>query len=378
MNQTLEGFLDQGCQVSLLAMNTSRHFVEENDLPPLYGKLAHFSSVFVNTAINPFSAFFNLFTDKSYNVDRFVNKHYEKALVDLLQRETFDVIQFESIYTSPYLETVRRHSAALCTCRVHNIEHLIWQRLAEHESNFLKRRYLRLLTGRLKAYEMEVLKKFDLLLPISPREQAFFTEAQINRCHYLPFGVSEPLPDAVVPDDPMTCYHIGSMDWAPNVEGVEWFLEEVWKKAAEKLPGVSFCIAGKSMPAKFLSLQEPQVQVVGEVNDFIAFCRQKNIMVVPLLSGAGIRVKILEAMELGKTVISTPVGAEGLGAEHGKEILIAETAEDFVYWLERCFREPETVVRIGAAAREFVSSHFRRSVIYRGVLEAYQKLTASP
>ena len=88
------------------------------------------------------SAFLNLFTDKSYNVARFINKDYEKALVALLQREQFDVIQFESIYTSAYLKTARKYSEAHCVCRVHNIEYRIWQRLSEHETSFMKRKYL--------------------------------------------------------------------------------------------------------------------------------------------------------------------------------------------------------------------------------------------
>jgi len=377
MNQTLEGFVEQGCSVSLLAMNTSRHWVEEDQLPDLYKQLAYFESVYVNNSINPFSAFFNLFTDKSYNVNRFVNKNFEQALVKLLQREQFDVIQFESIYTSPYLATARKHSEALCTCRVHNIEHQIWQRLADHETSFLKKKYLSLLTGRLKHYELDVLKKFDVLLPISRKEELFFTEESINRCHHLPFGVSDHkvLPE-VVPE-PLSCYHIGSMDWAPNVEGVEWFLEHVWKQASERLPGVHFYIAGKNMPAKFLSLQEKQVRVAGEVNDFIEFSLQKNIMIVPLLSGAGIRIKILEAMELGKTIISTSVGAEGIGAEHEREILIADTAEEFIRCLELCFRQPEEAARIGANARMFVSSHFHQTQIYQEAVQMYKNLIST-
>lgn len=129
MNQTLECYIEQDCEVSLFALNTSRHWVDESTLPVFYNKLKKIETVFVKTDINPLSAFFNLFTDKSYNVERFVNKQVEQKLIGLLQSETYDIIQFESIYTSPYLKTARKYSNAKCVCRVHNIEHVIWQRL---------------------------------------------------------------------------------------------------------------------------------------------------------------------------------------------------------------------------------------------------------
>ena len=373
MNQTLEGLVEQGCEVSLLAMNTSRHWVEEAELPALYTQLKHFESVYVNNSINPVSAFLNLFTDKSYNVNRFVNKNFEQALLKLIATEKYDVIHFESIYTSPYLQAVQSITDAKCVCRLHNIEHLIWQGLAEHESNFLKKKYLNLLTGRLRTYEMNVLTKFDLLLPISTKEKDFLEEPRANTCHLLPFGVS----DKAIPKvdcELSSCYHIGSMDWAPNVEGVEWFLDEVWSKVVNELPGITFYIAGKNMPASFLSRKEKQVEVVGEVNDFINFSLQKNVMLVPLQSGAGIRIKILEAMELGKTIISTSIGAEGIGAKHREHLLIANTPEEFVHALHECFSNPSLCDSIGKNAREFVSSHFRKQDIYHELVKRYKQL----
>lgn len=373
MNQTLEGLIEQGCEVSLLAMNTSRHWVEESELPPLYARLKHFESVYINNSINPVSAFLNLFTDKSYNVNRFVNKNFEQTLLRLILTEKYDIIHFESIYTSPYLQAVKAVTDAKCVCRLHNIEHLIWQGLAEHESNFLKKKYLNLLTSRLKTYEMNVLTSFDLLLPISTKEKDFLEEQKLNVCHLLPFGVSDKdIP--VVDCDVNSCYHIGSMDWAPNVEGVEWFLDEVWNRVVDELPGITFYIAGKNMPASFLSLKLKQVEVVGEVNDFISFSLQKNVMIVPLQSGAGIRIKILEAMELGKTIISTSIGAEGIGAKHREHLLIANTSDEFVQSLKECFSNPAFCHSIGKNAREFVSSHFRKQDIYHDLVERYKQL----
>ncbi|HMT35340.1 MAG TPA: glycosyltransferase family 4 protein [Chitinophagaceae bacterium] len=370
MNQTLEGYIEQGCEVSLLALNTSRHWVDEASLPALYKKLVHFESVYIKTDVNPLSAFFNLFTDKSYNVERFVNKQIEQCLIRLLQIETFDIIQFESIYTAPYLKTARKYSDARCVCRVHNIEHLIWQRLTENEKSYLKKKYLQLLTNRLYNYEMDVIKQFDLLLPISTKEEAFFNEQKLNRCIYLPFGIQErDIDTSNIPFDENSCYHIGSMDWAPNIEGVQWFLEEIWSKASVLLPEVTFYLAGKNMPPSLLSKENKQIDVVGEVDDFVQFSLEKNIMIVPLLSGAGIRVKILEAMSLGKTIITTTIGAEGIGGTHKKNILICDTVDEFVETIQFCFHEREQAKKIGLQAKAFVNTYFQKHKIYTDIIK---------
>jgi len=311
-----------------------------------------------------------LFTDKSYNVERFVNKQIEQCLIRLLQMETFDIIQFESIYTAPYLKTARKYSDARCVCRVHNIEHLIWQRLTENEKSYLKKKYLQLLTNRLYNYEMDVIKQFDLLLPISTKEEAFFNEQKLNRCIYLPFGIQErDIDTSNIPFDENSCYHIGSMDWAPNIEGVQWFLEEIWSKASVLLPEVTFYLAGKNMPPSLLSKENKQIDVVGEVDDFVQFSLEKNIMIVPLLSGAGIRVKILEAMSLGKTIITTTIGAEGIGGTHKKNILICDTVDEFVETIQFCFHEREQAKKIGLQAKAFVNTYFQKHKIYTDIIK---------
>lgn len=370
MNQSLEGFMGQGCEVSLLALNTSRHWVDENTLPEFYKKLQLFENVFVKTDVNPLYAFFNLFTDKSYNVARFINKQVEQSLIKILQKKEFDIIIFESIYTSPYLQVVRKFTQAKCICRVHNIEHLIWQRLTDNEQSFFKKKYLNLLTNRLKNYELDIIKQFDLLLPISSIEEKYFKDNSLNKCIYLPFGIENI--EMKISENKFqenSCYHIGSMDWAPNIEGVQWFLNEVWESAKDRLPDVIFYLAGRNMPASLLKKENSQLDVVGEVEDFVTFSLEKNIMIVPLLSGAGIRVKIIEAMNLGKTIITTSVGAEGIGATHQKNIFICDTPQSFIETLVFCFENKEKSLQVGSAAKEFAQSNFCKQKIYQKIIE---------
>lgn len=365
MNQTLEGLMNLGYEVSLLAMNTARHWIEESSLPAQYSKLKEFKSVFVNNSINPFSAFLNLFTDKSYNVIRFINKSFESELKNMLAQNNYDIVFFESIYTSPYLNIVKLNSNAVCVCRVHNIEHRIWEKLSVTVSSFLKRRYLKILAERLKTYELDVLKKFDALLPISEDEANELRSLQCKVDFTLPFGVHVLDQKHENQTEENSCYHIGSMDWMPNVEGVEWFVEEVWNDFSVLHSEVKFYIAGKNIPASFYKkFTDNNIEVVGEVDDFVRFTLSKNIMIVPLKSGAGIRIKILEAMALGKTIIATSLAAEGINAKAGRDILIADTKEEFLSSLEACFSEKHFVSTIGANAYKFVNDNYSASEIY--------------
>jgi len=375
MHQTIEGYVQQGCEVSLLSMNTSRHWVDENSLPDLYSKLIHFKTVFINNNINPLSAFFNLFTGKSYNVSRFINKNFENSLLEIIQKEAFDIIQFESIYTSPYLQIAQENSTAKCFCRVHNIEHLIWQRLSENEANFLKRKYLKILTNRLKNYEIDILKKFDLLLPISRTEEKYFSENKINKSIYLPFGIDIKKPMLNnIEQDVNSIYHIGSMDWAPNIEGITWFLSAVWDELQIELKNVKLFLAGKNMPKSLMKKENNQTVIVGEVEDLAEFSLSKNIMIVPLLSGAGIRIKVLEAMAFGKVIIATEVAVEGIGLTHQKNGLIANSSEEFKAQLLYCFSHLEEIKTIGKHAKQFVEASYSKEKIYSEVVEQFHHL----
>jgi polysaccharide biosynthesis protein PslH len=376
MNQTIEEYINIGCEVSVLAMNTSRHWVDEQQLPEYYKQLKILKTVYVKTNVNPLSAFFNLFTDKSYNVTRFINKEYEKLLIEIISSHTYDFIQFESIYVAPYLDVVRAYSKAHLFCRIHNIEHLIWQRLTDHENSFLKKKYLQLLTTRLKNYELNIIRQFDLLLSISAKEAVYFKENNLNKCYHLPFGVhtTERNSNTKFIKEMKSCYHIGSMDWAPNAEGVHWLLEKIWPLVLKKSSDVKLYLAGKNMPANLVSKPDENIFIVGEINDVAQFSLEKNIMLVPLLAGAGIRIKILEAMALGKAIISTSIGFEGIPIQHGFDGIIADTEDEFANAIEYCITNPGQAEQIGIEAQKSVHKHFDLNMIYKNWLSFYNEL----
>ena len=159
-----------GCEMTLLAMNTSKHFFDLKKLPEEYNQYQKIHTVPVDNRIKPFQAFLNLFSTESYHVCRFVSNEFKEKLSSLLQQQSFDVIQLETLYLAPYIPLIRKYSDAIISMRAHNVEHEIWERIVQHTLSKPKRWYLQHLTSKLKRYETEQLQKYDVLLPITERD----------------------------------------------------------------------------------------------------------------------------------------------------------------------------------------------------------------
>ncbi|MBL7775228.1 MAG: glycosyltransferase, partial [Saprospiraceae bacterium] len=306
-----------GCPVSLLAMNTSKHWFDPAHLPPELNGYQAVYTVDIDNRIRPGAALLNLFSRRSFHIERFENETFALRLAEILQNETFDVVQLETLYLAPYIPIIRRHSKALIALRAHNVEHEIWERVAAN-SNFLKKWYLRTITPRLKKFEENQLNACDLLVGISERDVQQFRQLGLQKpAITVPIGLDcrDYTPDFSSYNRPLSLSFIGSLDWMPNLEGLRWFLQEVWKPLlAAQFPQLELHIAGRNTPDWLRALGLPRVHVHGEVPDAAGFINQHSILVVPLLSGGGMRAKILEGMALGKVVLSTSLGLEGIAA----------------------------------------------------------------
>lgn len=372
----LEGFLEAGVSLSMLAMNTSRHYVDTAQLPPIYTRLQHFKAVAVDNSIRPAAALLSLLKGTSYNIERFVSAAYEAALIRLLQQERFDIVQLEGLYLTPYLPVIRRYSKARVVIRQHNIEFRIWERLAARSRNPLKKAYLSMLARRLKRFELNHMNGYDLVLPISEEDELFFKSLGAQSPTYLhPFGVDvQAIPFCPAAAEPLSLYHIGAMDWLPNQESVNWLLEQVMPLIREQLPETKLYLAGRNMPAYYRERHWENVEILGEVPDALLFEQDKSILVVPLLSGGGVRIKIFQALAMGKTVITTSIGLEGIHASDGAEVFIADTPEAFAQKIIGAVRHPETVLSVGTAARRLIEARYDRRKLMEGLLKRYSEL----
>jgi glycosyltransferase involved in cell wall biosynthesis len=357
-------------------MLTPKNNIKDEDINFDYRKKTSYRSVFIDTSINPVKAFFNLFTNESYNIIRFYSSEFEKVLKELLLKENYDIVQLETLWVTPYVETIRKNSKAKIIFRSHNVEHCIWERLTVLTGNPLKKVYLKLLASRLKKYEVRMLNNYDAIACITDLDTQLFKKlgCRIPLIH-VPFGIqlTDYKPATSNAEFP-SLFHIGAMNWMPNEKAIKWFLEKVWTKIHLKYPDLNLYLAGRNMPGWLLQLKTKHVIVLGEVRDSSEFMNSKSIMVVPLQSGGGMRVKIIEGMALGKTIISTSIGAEGIAYTNKTNILIANSDEEFVEAIEQCIANKVFSDEIGRNARILIENKYDNRKISECLSEFYQTL----
>lgn len=375
MNLT-RGFSLLGHEVTILSMNTAKHHISVDEIPEPIKDLAKFRLVDVPAQIYAISAFWNLlFSRKPYNAVRFISNAFKAEIKKILEEDNFDIVQLEGLYVCPYIPEIRKYSKAKIVYRAHNIEHEIWERTALN-SKGLKKRYLKILTKRIKKFEIRLLNEYDLIVPITERDSNLLDKFGNRKpSHVSQTGIDSSVlvPNAKNLEHP-TLFHIGSMEWTPNQEGLVWFMDNCWNEIHKKYPDLKFYVAGRNAPLWLQKkLEAPNVVFEGEVQDAYEFMNSKSIMIVPINSGSGMRIKVIEGMALGKPIVSTTVGTEGISTTSGKNIIVADSAADFNNAIFKLIENRNFFDSISKNAIEFIHEKFDNLTSASKLIDFYKK-----
>lgn len=263
MHNLTTGLLKAGHEVVVRCISTPKHPMRTGEIPEAYRRSTDVRAVFVDTSLNIVDAFTDLIAADNYNLSRFFSPDMDIELIRTLSGSRFDIILLESLFMTPYIATVRRYTQAPIVLRSHNLEHVVQERIAQGERNPLKRPYRRFLAKQLRDHELAVLERIDGVAAISSSDLAHFRaqHAELPMCT-IPFGVDiEAYPLQPWPDGAPTCFHLGSMDWLPNEDGIRWLLDEVWPRAIAERPGLRLELAGNQMPQDLLEAEIPGVRI---------------------------------------------------------------------------------------------------------------------
>jgi len=352
-----------GNKVSILNMVTHKHINQDNTIESEYNNKIIISGIKVNTRISFLRIFLNLlFSSKPYIAIRFCNKDFSTKLIHLIKNQQFDIIQFEGLYTLQYINKVKKHFNGKILYRPHNVEHIIWERNTKAASNYLKKYYYKKLSERLKKFESKLLNSYHYIIPISGTDSVYYQVwGNKKPMSTVPFGID--IKDLNKYKNPVTNHqniiYIGALDWIPNQEGIIWFIEKCFPSILNKLPHLKFVIAGRNAPEWLIKkFNHPNIQYAGEVKNAYELLSQNGPLVVPLFSGSGIRVKIIESMALGKAIVTTSIGAEGIQYTNGKNILIADTPSDFAHSVITLINNKNITEEIGKNAFELASNNY--------------------
>ncbi len=373
MDAITRGLLQAGHSVRIVTACTHKHPDTETDLS--YREATRFTSVFIDTTPNARDALSHLIARESYHVGRFHHPDLERTLQDILRAETFDLVLFESLFTAPYLPLIRRYCDGLLVLRAHNVEHRIWRTLAQETEGVTRKLYLRWITDQLARYEQSVLNGFDAVVAISEEDRSILRELGCRRpIHVTPFGIDPeevPSPSGAPVDH---VFHFGSMDWQPNLQGLEWFRREVWPRIRSQEPRLKWVVAGRKCPADWTSDAAAGIEVIGEVPDAWEMLGRPGVMVVPLQSGSGMRIKVVEGLAAGRPVVSTSQGIEGTPLLPGVHVRVADDAAGFAQEVVDLIRHPEEAEALGLRGRAHVLAHFANPSLVGQMLQFLQTL----
>lgn len=379
IHNTTRGLLENNMDVNVIAINPSRNYIDVNDLPIDYIKTTKFESVYVSTEIKSIKILLNFFKKDSYFIERFKSKEFEAKLIEVLSNKTYDIIQLEHLYIFLYLDIIKKYSKAKLVFRPQNIEYVIWERYLNNVRNPFKKLFIKIATKRLKKFEKTESNKIDGIIALT-KDDANIFKTIVDEVFVvdIPMGFDfsnlKSYDFAEQYNEFPIFYHLGSMDWLPNEEAIRWFIEEVLDLVVDKMPDVKIHIAGRNMQNYFYQRKSNNLIIEGEIKKPLDYQKNKAIMIVPLLSGSGIRAKIIEGIALGKTIITTTIGAQGIKYIKGENLLIADTPEEFVEQMFKCYQSKDFCRTIGNNAQKLANSKYHYISIAKEIINYYSEL----
>ena len=300
------------------------------------------------------------------------------ALDDLLSRERFDVVQFEFAQMAGYRTSSARNRPVLVLDE-HNIEFDVVRRTADADVGALRRAYSAVNWRKLRREERAAWRRFDGCVLTSARDREMLSADQpgVRTC-VVPNGVDveEFVPAQGPAPAEGTILFFGAINYHPNTDGLLFFLREVWPILKAKRPGVRFRVVGPDPPPIIAGWPDPAVEVTGFVDDVRVAIGAASVVVVPLRIGGGTRLKVVEAMALGKALVSTTLGAEGIDVNHERDILIADTPANFASQVLRVLEDRGLAQRLGVEARRLAVQRYSWRAASERLLEFYRELGA--
>jgi len=300
-----------------------------------------------------------LLSFQPYLITKYCRSEVRHKLRALLQQETYDVIVCDFVSPAGVIPWNSPIPKVLFT---HNVEAVIWRRHYEVATNPVWKAISWWEWRKMEAAERRYLRLADRVLTVSETDRdAFATFLDPQKITVIPTGVDveyfQPMPMEEVPD---SLVFTGSMDWLPNEDAIIYFVESILPLIKQQHPRVSLEVVGRNPSRKLQSLVETEtsVRLTGWVEDIRPFLARGSVCIVPLRIGGGTRLKIFEAMSMGKAVVSTSVCAEGLPVQTGENILLADAPNDFASSVITLLRDSNQRRRLETAARILVHENY--------------------
>lgn len=341
----------------LVPFSTTKHPVKPKLFPKEWKEKAVLESVETDTSLKTVGLLKSMADGTSYHMQRVRDSNTRHAVLSIMQKHRPDVVIVDGLFGLAYAQIIKTAFDVPVLYRSHNVEHRIWEDLASKEKNPFKKTTVKILADRLRREEYDMMRFTDGVFFISSADAEWFENSGVRKPHEVLYPSFErSFFDRQFKINPvqneLKMFHVGAMDWAPNVEAITHFAEKIWPKLREEFGNkISFHAAGRHMPEQLLLKKVEGFTFSEAVPNFMEFAQAHHIMAVPLISGSGIRMKIAEAMVSGIPVITTTLGIQGIPAEKNKEFLLADTPKDWSKRIAEIFTGKANLQAISDSAR---------------------------
>ena len=298
-----------------------------------------------------------------------IEKYKQPQMRDIIAKAdalgSYDVILCDFLTPSANIPCKLKAASVLFE---HNVETVLWERTYRNETNPVKRAYFLGQYLKMHAYEHLLCRRYDAVAAVSEQDAvAIRNRFGVRHVFPEPTGVDFEFFSPFVDDspgklarDPHDLVFTGSMDWMPNEDAIVWFADEILPRIASRIPSIKVTVVGRNPTPKLRALasRQPRIVLTGRVDDVRPYIDRSAVYIVPIRVGGGTRIKIYEAMGMGRAVVSTSIGAEGLPLQNGTEIVLADEPEHFADEVVRLITNETARNQIEHAARRAVVERF--------------------
>jgi polysaccharide biosynthesis protein PslH len=339
----------------------------------------------------------SLLRGNSFLIERDIVRTMEQEIETLLKTKHFDIIHTDQLWMAHYALHGRKTSPNIkLLIDEHNACFQVWQRLANGEHNPVKRLFLEYEWRKLRNYEAYACINFDHIVTVTEEDQTIIRKLVASQKNQslqtyphtpvfttIPICIDTQTTAPIQPIEmPSEVLHLGTMFWMPNIEGVLWFARQVWPKVSERVNQAKLIIGGKNPPDIIRELTRlkdggSSIEVTGYIPDPTKYLKRAGVFIVPLLSGGGMRVKIIDAWRWGLPIVSTSIGAEGILHQPGENILIADNEEDFANAVIKVLEEPEFAKKLRINGRRWAEENYDWHSVYPKWDHIYTELSTN-
>ena len=349
--------------LEVISLATEKHPFLRSEIDQDYISQTSFKAFEIKTAVNPIGVIKNLFERKSLHESRFYTKRFSEFLRQHFKNHKYDLIILDGLMTCPYLPDIRKYSGAKIVYRSHNVEHSLLEQRAENERGMIKKTYLKMQAGRLKKFELQTWEDVDRIWSISESDSEILKHSlkDVEKIKHLPFSMTAE--EMKMDPKPNTLFHLGAMDWKPNSDGVLWFIEKVWPQVIDQIPGAELHLGGKGIDKMKDLLKGNGIQVHDMVENANDFYGSYEVMIVPIYSGSGLRIKIVQALSAGKAIVSTRAGVKGMPGTGGIHFEVSKDANEMASKIVDVLQNRDRIKSLEENARQLFNTTFERNVV---------------